>query len=371
MRTNKIISAATAVLILSLATACSFFSDDSRPDAETEKRTPAVAQAQATTNGDNATPDEKANNVPEDTAVFLLTGEDTGGRITNEDLERLREDMAKSKNSEEPLRTARELTAGKETPSEDQRWCLAWALDNLKPHIYAEFAKLDPRTMDDLDRTVWRPRLKGNSPHGYYQTLPTYSHGYHVPKPTSWANMVGTCWMYWSEPLSETNADKRSFQYEAECLRRVARDVDATWERRTSAAASYETPVYEIPDQYVRILRWLDTPGHELLDMDEPPYEVLKRLSDKPWAYATNVRDGNKEDPDFDIQWVGILRITLSHHSNNGGRVDACRFYYPQLFYGYWVPFAEQLDEPPAKLPEEELAEIKRITAGPLYLPKP
>ena len=39
---------------------------------------------------------------------------------------------------------------------DDQRWCQAWALDNLKPHVYAEFAKLDPAKMDDLDRTVWR-----------------------------------------------------------------------------------------------------------------------------------------------------------------------------------------------------------------------
>ena len=32
----------------------------------------------------------------------------------------------------------------KQTLPEDQRWCQAWGLDNLRPHVYAEFAKLDP-----------------------------------------------------------------------------------------------------------------------------------------------------------------------------------------------------------------------------------
>ena len=31
-----------------------------------------------------------------------------------------------------------------QTLQDNQRWYLAWALDNLKPHVYAEFAKLDP-----------------------------------------------------------------------------------------------------------------------------------------------------------------------------------------------------------------------------------
>ena len=42
------------------------------------------------------------------------------------------------------------------------RWCKAWALDNLEPITYTEFIDLDPRTMDDLDRTIWRERLKNN-----------------------------------------------------------------------------------------------------------------------------------------------------------------------------------------------------------------
>ena len=47
----------------------------------------------------------------------------------------------------------------KQTMPDDQRWCHAQALDNLQPHVYAEFVKLDPAKMDDLDRTVWRTRL--------------------------------------------------------------------------------------------------------------------------------------------------------------------------------------------------------------------
>ena len=128
--------------------------------------------------------------------------------------------------------------------------------------------------------------------------------------------------------------------------------------------------MYEVPDQYTRILRWLDTPGQELLHMDEPPYETLKRLSDKPWAYGTDIRNG-KEDPEFDVQRLGILHMTLAHRSNNGERVDACRYYYPQLFYGYWLPFTERPAEPPEQLSDEQIAEVERLREGPLYLPRP
>ena len=59
---------------------------------------------------------------------------------------------------------------------DDQRWCQAWALDNLKPHVYAEFVKLDPERMDDLDRSVWHSRLPEVS-------LPTYDYEYGPPNP--------------------------------------------------------------------------------------------------------------------------------------------------------------------------------------------
>ena len=183
---------------------------------------------------------------------------------------------------------------------EDQRWRQAWALDNLKPHVYAEFAKLDPAKMDDLDRTVWRKRLKQNSNYSYLsEGMPTYHHESNLPKPNSWANRVGNCWMYLSEPLSKANADRRNQQYAATCHRRLMQHVDSQWDELASdAVRNDDTAAYEIPNQYVRVLKWLDIPGQQLLEMDEPPFELLRRLSDKPWAYSTNIDDGKTEDPD-------------------------------------------------------------------------
>ena len=253
---------------------------------------------------------------------------------------------------------------------EDQRWCLAWALDNLRPHVYAEFRQLDPATMDDLDRTVWRERLRRpNYGQQYRGSIPTFDHDYNVSDTTSWTTLVGTCWMYWSEPLNKANADKRNLQFEAECLTKIAEEVDDTWERRTSRAANYGVPVNEVPDQYLRVLKWLHTPGEELMKMDEPPYETLRRLSDQAWAYETNHYSSHKDDPDFDLDWLGIIQAAGLYHRGSH-QTEACRFYYPRLFYGYWVPFLNPRSEPPEQLSAEELAEIERLREGPLYLPR-
>ena len=96
----------------------------------------------------------------------------------------------------------------------------------------------------------------------------------------------------------------------------------------------------------------------------------LRRLSDKPWTYSTNIDDGKTEDPDFDIQWKGIVGPTIAHRDFDYG-IKPCAFYCPQLFYGYWVPFAVPSDKSPDQLSEEEVAEFERLREGPLYLPTP
>ena len=115
-------------------------------------------------------------------------------------------------------------------------------------------------------------------------------------------------------------------------------------------------------------------PSQKLLEMDEPPFELLRNLSDKPWAYSTSIDDGKPEDPDFDIQWKGIVRATIAGRDFEYG-IKPCAFYYPQLFYGYWVPFALPHTVPsnewPDQLSKEEVAEIERLRDGPLYLPRP
>ena len=94
MPSKKIILTSIAVLTLSLATACSVFSNDSNP-ADTETRTSAV---------------EKTTNDPEDSTVILLTGEDNSRRITNEDFKQLRQDITGAKSSEETPQTERGST---------------------------------------------------------------------------------------------------------------------------------------------------------------------------------------------------------------------------------------------------------------------
>ena len=308
--------------------------------------------------------------------MILLTSQENDGRITNEDFERLRKNITDAENSEESPQTARELATAQRTKSEDQRWCQAWALDNLQPHIYTEFAQLNPDTMDDLDRTIWRTRLENNSPsvNRPFSTNPvTYDHDYRDSSmdPSNWATMVGTCWMYWSEPLSVDNADRRNVQYEAECKRRLLEGVDPEWGNLAQKTFSGNDPTaYEIPNKHVQVLKWLNMTGHELLKMDEPPYELLASLSTKPWAYGTDVHGAATEDPEFNIRWVGIVGFLLGHR-NSHGRPEQCLFYYPQLFYGYWVPFIDPPGNPPDQLSADEVAEVKRITAGPMYLPRP
>ena len=154
---RKIILLAAVTLAISLGTACSFF--DAAPE------------------------------VNHKTAKPTATGEATNSALPPE-------------NGAANNAVATQPRPRKQTLQEDQRWCQAWALDNLKPHVYAEFAKLDPAKMDDLDRTVWRSRLPEVS----------------LRKQTITSQL---CWMYWAEPLSKANADQRNQKHEAECLRNL------------------------------------------------------------------------------------------------------------------------------------------------------
>ncbi len=219
-----------------------------------------------------------------------------------------------------------------------------------------------------LDRTVWRPRLKGPS------NLPTY--GYGMSKNAEWENVAGTCWMYWSEPLNQANAGQRNLQYEAECLRQATARADSQWDKLASdAVRNSHHAAYEIPNQYVRVLKWLDTPVQQLLNMDEPPHGLLRRISDREYAYDQNIpsqeqvaRLAEQLGTEFNTDWWNLVGATLGHRN---GPIRECQIYYPQLYYGYWVPFAEHYDEPPEQLSDEELAEVERLREGPLYLPRP
>ena len=342
---KQIIRAAAVGIILTLATACALSPDSDAPSEDHIDETPEI---------------------------ILLTGDDDDKTFTHEDLERIRA-TAKARSDAKPVR-------GKQGTSEEQRWCQAWALDKLAPHVYAEFLELDPDNMDDLDRSVWRDRLEGNNPHlRYYpKGLPTYSHDWpdsSLESASSWKDKVGTCWMDWSEPFNKANANKRNYQYEAECLYLAAERADPQWADLASAAVTHDdTTAYEIPNQYIRLLQWLHTPGRKIMKMDEPPHELLRRLEHAPWAYDPNVpsraqiRQAGTEHGPAQPEYWGLLNATLAHR---GYRSEACQAYYPQLFYGYWVPLTEPFSGPHRQLSEEELAQVEHLREGPLYLPKP
>ena len=95
-----------------------------------------------------------------------------------------------------------QLTEADQTLAEKRRWCKAWALDNLEPIVYAEFLQLDPLNMDDIDRTIWRDRLRNDS----------------------------SCYrLYGSEPLNASNADRRNEQFKLACLSSIAGLADHQW----------------------------------------------------------------------------------------------------------------------------------------------
>ena len=133
--------------------------------------------------------------------------------------------------------------------------------------------------------------------------------------------------------------------------------------------------VYQTPNQYVRILEWLDLSGNELLDADPPPYRILEvhsRHQCAHWRDWTPTEDGlidyaRKYDEKLSVEWLGIVRAAgLSEGSTD---ILVCQYYYPQLFYGYWVPFDPEQRPNRDQYEELELPRYEGSTT-PVFLPK-
>ena len=346
------ISLATAAIAATLAIACNFF------DSNDAVNTPSPTRIQQATPATDAT--SHISDVPSPT---------------------LRLDPDRQPVQHQPRSTRTEPTPLNEADqklTEDKRWCQAWALENFDPHVYFEFAKLDPANMDDLQRTVWRKQLASS---GAHTRLPTYRQEASHPMPIGGDDRnEKTCRVYWAEPLNKANADKRNRQYQGACLYGLVQAADRQWAELAQAAVSgSDTAAYDIPNQYVRVRKWMHLTGDEILDMTEPPSELLKRLSDKKYAYNRNIPSTSditnlkaQHGDDFSADWWNLVGATLAQ---NHDRNEACPKYYPQLFYGYWVPFAEPSDDDEQEIPAEIAAkiadQIRRVLEGPLYLPRP
>ena len=133
--------------------------------------------------------------------------------------------------------------------------------------------------------------------------------------------------------------------------------------------------IYQTPNQHVRVLKWLDMTGDELLEANVRPYQILESLNRHPYAHWDGWIPTEDKLVDYvreyeeavDLEWLGIVAAAgLSEGSND---IEACRYYYPQLFYGYWVPFDSDQMPDDEQYEELELPSYEGATT-PVYLPK-
>ena len=216
-------------------------------------------------------------------------------------------------------------------------------MNNLQPMVLQEFAKLDPNSMDDLDRILWHSKLHPKDHLGYYKK-PDHSQDI----PTLMPQNPGVyCRDYWAEPLNSSNANLRNHGFETQCRTQLEKYITKTysWLRYEAEHEEGNELVYSIPNQYVRILQWLDLNGDDLMDSPNPPYRILEEQSKHAYAYEEDQRlkqeyldrYQRENQTRVDPEWLGILRAA-GMNSSSSSDLRMCHRYYPQVFYGYWIP---------------------------------
>ena len=258
---------------------------------------------------------------------------------------------------------------------EHRRRCRFWAHNNLQPVVYSEFASLNPDTMDHLDRIPWRSQIKRNNHLAYYDDDPDPAEDEPLLLPR---NPGIYCRDYWAEPLNRDNADLRNQGFEAECRSRLEDRIANRYQRLRDWVHNDNDNelVFQTPNQYVRILQWLDLSGDGLRNADIPPYQILQIHSRHPYAHWYDwvpTEDGlidyvREYETTLDLEWLGIVRAAgLSEGSTD---IQACHYHsYPQLFYGYWVPFDPDQMPDTDRYEDLELPRCEGATT-PVYLPK-
>ena len=271
-----------------------------------------------------------------------------------------------------------------EALAEARTRCLHWADKHLNAIQYRKLEQADPQNLTDLERALWRQTL-GGGPWRYYPDEPEVAqveHGGNIH-----------CRVYWAEPVSKRNAAKRNEAFRYRCKQWVEGGVSGGYSRIAQQMNQHirngEEPV-PIPNQYARIQQWLAMSETELLNSTEPPYAALRAVSRHEYAHRTSPSDIT---PEADREWRKLYKdeyrpelarilyvLGISAGAIIGG-TESCRLYYPQLFYGHWIPIEE--DDPdyqghmvPAdmrtRLPapgEHEAPRIGSINETPIYLP--
>ena len=296
--------------------------------------------------------------------------------LTDNELPQLDEETGDTELTEIPERPTPTVGLSARIPEdgEHRRRCRFWALNNLQPIVFEEFARLDPDNMDDLDRILWRSKLHPQDHLGFYDN--DDARGDDIPSLQPRDPGI-YCRDYWAEPLDSGNADLRNHGYQAQCRRRLEERITSRYGQLADTVNYQEDDglVYKTPNQYVRILQWLDMSGDELLESDKPPYIILQEQSRYPYAHmqdripdedflAEYRRDTGGE---LDLNWLGIL-AAAGMTDNSSGPVE-CHLFYPQVFYGYWVPFDP--DDAPDYGGERETDLVEYAAATmPVFLPQ-
>ena len=354
-----------AVSALAIATACSFFISGSD-------------EGQDSGSGDSSQI-EPADSREADTALGERVERirTTDANTNAERFNNANQDSA-SGNAGEPSDSAGEERAEPEARAydeEDRRRCLFWALNHLQPVVYQELKNTDPRNMDDLDRILWRSALHGNYHLGYYHRL---DRPLDEPAPLQHRQPGIDCRSYWAEPINQRNAELRNDDFERGCRQTLREHAIEGYQHLAYVAnedpSNQSGIAYRMPNQYARLLQWLDIPGQDLLQSENPTYRILEVQSANPYAHRTDwftsrdqVRQfGRDTGQVVDMEWVGIVSAAgLSGDSGNSG-MQYCHAYYPQLFYGYWIPFDSPIiaDDPDW---DEPIYYDPAVT--PIYLP--
>ena len=243
--------------------------------------------------------------------------------------------------------------------AENVQRCKHWALLNMQPIEYSKFEKLDPYTMSDLERVLWGSVIVQKESVEYAGSFVGVSND----NPYRFSDShVEWCQDYWSEPLGPENANKRNHEaFRVECVIRLVKGGTG---RERSAKKEFSnhgpngmSPV--IVNQWVRLLNWMEIGGGELLEFEEKPFDLVSKVWEKEWdSYSEGrYKSANTVDgyiplasvPMEDIEWWGIESVWAYD------QLRYCQSYYPQLFFGRWVPLDdfgmdERLEEAQDKL---------------------
>ena len=236
--------------------------------------------------------------------------------------------------------------------AENIQRCKHWAMQNLEPIEFSRFDRLNPKTMSDLDRILWGNMV--SNPYGRYSLF--------EPREgeTEW------CMDYWSEPLTEQNAHKRNDQFRDECIYGIVRRA-RNYEQKIKEWAEIASEKYDVDvspvivNQHIRVMNWMDIDGADLLQIQESPAALVRRIYESRdegyyGRYQGTENFPSKDTPSEVLEWWGIedaFFYVIDPDTNE------CGLYYPQLFFGRWIPIDDYGTEDEAQQYKESIEDLR------------